>query len=252
MDMIFQNEPLTFIGRGAAFNPAEGNTAAYVRENGRLFLIDCGETVFERLMERQILAEVTEVSVALSHLHSDHCGSLGSLVFYCCFVLHCRAQIVLPLAETAFVNSVRNLLAQFGIPDAYYECVDASALSGFRSFSSFQYVKTAHDPRLTCFSFVLETKKGGVFYSADTNRTDELISFLQAHDQIAAIYMEATETDSPGNIHLSLDKLRAALPEKAMEKTRLIHLSSANCMQKAKEMGFSIVSVPNANMKILA
>ena len=51
MDRIFHNEPLTFVGRGATFNPAERNTAAYVREKNRLFLIDCGETVFERLIE---------------------------------------------------------------------------------------------------------------------------------------------------------------------------------------------------------
>ena len=36
---------LRFLGRGAAFNPALGNTSAYVREGERLLLLDCGESV---------------------------------------------------------------------------------------------------------------------------------------------------------------------------------------------------------------
>ena len=40
---------LNFLGRGGAFNTKEGNNAAYFVENNELFLIDCGETVFESL-----------------------------------------------------------------------------------------------------------------------------------------------------------------------------------------------------------
>ena len=236
-------EPLTFLGRGAAFNPTEGNTAAYIREEDRLLLLDCGETVFERLISSEVLTGLKQIHIAISHTHSDHCGSLGSLVFYCFFALEIKAHIVLPADEPDYADSVRLLLKQFGIPDAYYVCEVPSEVTGFRAISSFRFVKTVHDPHLTCFSFELETPEGGVFYSADTCRTDELTSFLESHDQIAAIYMEATEFSAPGNIHLSLDCLRAALPEAAMEKTHLMHLSSKGCMEKAMNIGFMIVDV---------
>lgn len=233
--------PLVFLGRGAAFNPLEGNTAAYIREGDRLFLVDCGETVFERLIARQALTGVTELYIAISHLHSDHCGSLGTLLYYCRFALGIRARIVLPREETAYIGSVRRLLELFGIPEDFYSCADPGEVAGFRAFSAFRYVKTAHDPRMECFSFELETPEGGVFYSADTCRTDEMAAFIQRHGKIAAIYMEALETDTPGSIHLPLDRLRAALPDALMEKTRLMHLSGAGCVRKAREMGFSIV-----------
>ena len=44
---------LLFLGRGAAFNPKEGNTSAYFLENNQLFLIDCGESVFERIINKK-------------------------------------------------------------------------------------------------------------------------------------------------------------------------------------------------------
>ncbi len=49
---------LKFLGRGAAFNPKEGNNSAYFIENNQLFLIDCGENIFERLVENGLLESV--------------------------------------------------------------------------------------------------------------------------------------------------------------------------------------------------
>ena len=87
---------LHFLGRGAAFYTQAGNTAAYLREDGRLLLLDCGESVFAELLRRNVLSGVSSVTIALSHLHSDHCGSLGSLCHYCYYMLHLIPQIVLP------------------------------------------------------------------------------------------------------------------------------------------------------------
>ncbi len=42
---------LTFLGRGAAFNPKEGNNSAYFIEKDELFLIDCGERIFDKLID---------------------------------------------------------------------------------------------------------------------------------------------------------------------------------------------------------
>ena len=44
---------LKFIGRGAAFNPKEGSDSAFFVDNNRLFLIDCGESVFCKLCEHK-------------------------------------------------------------------------------------------------------------------------------------------------------------------------------------------------------
>ena len=83
---------LNFLGRGAAFNPLEKSTSAYIREGDRLFLIDCGESVFAELIRRGILKDAKEVWIAVSHLHSDHSGSLGSVTLYCTEILKFKAD----------------------------------------------------------------------------------------------------------------------------------------------------------------
>ena len=73
---------LHFFGCGSAFNPAMGNTSAWFEMDGCLFLVDCGETVYELLMKRSNLREYRQIYVLLTHLHADHVGSLGSLISY--------------------------------------------------------------------------------------------------------------------------------------------------------------------------
>ena len=232
---------LTFLGRGAAFNPAEGNTSAYIREKDRMLLLDCGESVFERLAATRVLEGLLEINILISHLHSDHCGSLGTLVYYCHFVVGCRVNIVLPKGHEAYTASVQSLLSLFGLSEDWYRCIDVSELQEFETFRSVRYVPTRHDPKMPCFSFELETPNGGVFYSADTCDTGALADFLRTHEQVAAIYMEANDSEAPDSVHMSLNKLRAFLPDAMLPKTRLMHLSSEACIQKAREMGFEVV-----------
>ena len=92
---------LHFFGCGSAFNPAMGNTSAWFEMDGCLFLVDCGETVYELLMKRSNLREYRQIYVLLTHLHADHVGSLGSLISYnyCILgrkicVIHPRATVV--------------------------------------------------------------------------------------------------------------------------------------------------------------
>ena len=104
---------LTFLGRGSAFNPGEGNTSAYLREDGRVLLLDCGETVFGRLIDRGVLADAREVYAVVSHLHSDHCGSLSTLALYCFWRM--RQQLTLVTAEDPeYVGQLRRLLGLSG------------------------------------------------------------------------------------------------------------------------------------------
>ena len=57
---------LTFLGRGAGFNPAEKNTSAYFIEKDEMFLIDCGESVFATLLERKILDGISAFNVFIT------------------------------------------------------------------------------------------------------------------------------------------------------------------------------------------
>ncbi len=232
---------LHFLGRGAAFNPQEGNTSCYLKEGNRLLLLDCGESVFERLITGDILSGMQEVYIAISHLHSDHCGSLGSVVLYCFYRLQVRVKLVLP-EVASYRRDVSELLRIFGVADDQYEMVSPEKVGGFSSFSSIHVVRTMHQEGMDCFSFAFETPKGGVFYSADTRTADTLLDFIRNHDHIDAIYMETT-LQYPANVHLSMQTLMEALPRELWKKTHLMHFGEKAAMEAAREYGFQICTV---------
>lgn len=233
---------LQFLGRGAAFYTQAGNTSAYLREGGRLLLLDCGESVFAELLRRGVLPGVSSVTVALSHLHSDHCGSLGSLCHHCFYMLHLIPQFVLP-ADAAYRADVAALLRLFGVRKDAYAFVPDGGNLGFSAFRSLCYVPTLHSGDMRCFSFVFETDGGGVFYSADTCTTDTLAAFLQAHPDFERAYMDSTDADYPGNIHLPVGRIAQVVPEEKRSRVYMMHLNQASCIEAGTKLGFSCVAL---------
>ena len=57
------------------------------------------------------------------------------------------------------------------------------------------------------------------------------------------IYMEMTDRDIPGGVHMPLSRLQAVLPQELIAKTRLMHLGSESCIRTAQEAGFQVVCV---------
>ena len=100
---------LKFLGRGAAFNPKEGNNSAYFIENKELFLLDCGEGIFERIIKNNTLNDIDKVNILITHTHSDHVGSIGSLIMYCFYIKKTKTNIILP-ADELFKNNLEQLL----------------------------------------------------------------------------------------------------------------------------------------------
>ena len=153
---------LHFLGNGAAFNPAFGNTSAYIQDEKRLFLLDCGETVFSRLTDQHILNSSQDIYAAVSHLHCDHAGSLGSLILYCYYGLHSPMTLVIPDNCDQYVKQIMSLLRFMGVSDDKYHLLSAEQLNFFKPFTSFSYIPTRHDPSMFCFSFTFDTPAGGV------------------------------------------------------------------------------------------
>ena len=87
---------LKFLGKGAAFYPVLGNTSAYFIYDKNLFLIDCGESVFKKVYEKDLFSEIDNIYVFITHTHSDHIGSLSSLILYCSHKIDIKTKIVIP------------------------------------------------------------------------------------------------------------------------------------------------------------
>lgn len=116
---------LNFLGNGSCFNTKFGNTSAYYIDetffkegNMRtLTLFDCGESVFERIKEKNILENIDLVRIFITHTHTDHIGSLSSFIFYLNFVTGIKPTILFP------TNDVKNFLKITGVSENLYHYI---------------------------------------------------------------------------------------------------------------------------------
>lgn len=150
---------LRFIGTGAAFTPSLGNNGAFFEHEDRLYLIDCGEQTFARLMRANLLSRYASgVTVVLTHMHADHCGSLGTLCLYAADVLGQPATIIHPNGD------VRDLLSLMGVSPSQYHLqrnLSTPALA-------ITPMPTMHAQAIPAFSYLLEDAEGAIYYSGDT------------------------------------------------------------------------------------
>lgn len=135
---------LKFLGKGGSDNQLQGNTSAYFIENRCLFLIDCGENIFERILRKQLLNDVDKVFIFITHTHSDHVGSLGSLIFHCYFLKKIELNIVLS-SNLLHYNDVKELLRIYGAREDWYRIIEPTSLNNkFNSFNKMEYMSTKH------------------------------------------------------------------------------------------------------------
>jgi ribonuclease BN (tRNA processing enzyme) len=151
---------LTFIGSGSAFNPDMENSNAFFTLGDRFYLIDCGETAFGRIWNLPELRSSRQVTVAVTHLHCDHVGSLGSLISYSFFVLRKKIRVYHPL------DTVVRLLDLMGIDRANYTYLDRLE-EGESEPVSFTPLQVEHVDNMTCFGYIVSAPSGRIYFSGD-------------------------------------------------------------------------------------
>lgn len=232
---------LNFLGRGSSFNPKEGNNSAYFIESKQLFLIDCGGCVFEKLIEYGLLENIDYINLMVTHTHSDHIGSLGDLVLYSFFVLHKPLNIILP-QNAKHLSNIENILSSFGCTQQMYNYIDEKSLDDrYDTFKSIRYSETSHCDELDCYSILFTTQNGIVYYSGDTREINTIKSLIAGEQLIDKLYVDTTTANFPGNVHLYIGILQESIPNELKDRVYCMHLSSDDCIERAKAYGFNIV-----------
>lgn len=239
------NSFLKFLGTGSAFNTKLGNTSAYIKENGILFLIDCGETVFCKIKELNLIEDVKEIYVAITHLHPDHVGSLGTLIFYCFLIKGIKPNIIYKEEE------LKTFLTQMGVNEEYYNFDYTSNINKI-IFSNTKrlevaYQLTNHVSNINAYSIIIfyinsdnttfnPTTK--IFYSGDSKCIDLKI------DDYDYIYQDCSFAHYKGYAHLPYDVLCEKVKTiEHRKKIFLMHQEEIFNNNKAIEDGFNVVIV---------
>ncbi|WP_310602193.1 MBL fold metallo-hydrolase [Anaerosporobacter sp.] len=239
---------LTFLGTGGAFNTERGNTSAYFELGTELFIIDAGEDVFAKLVKKNLFQGKTRVNIFVTHLHSDHAGSLGTLIAYLfikVFNLD-RSKVCVYFPSEA----ITEFLALQGIKQDMYTFFinrwDELYVDGYEKQPEYVFEPTRHTDELNrnnetnCYGIEFSLKSDfGFFYSGDTCEFNQKLMNTYAFDYI---YHEVTSTEG-ATVHFQYNELLALtkdMPADQKKKITLMHLDSDFDIEKAKADGFSI------------
>ena len=203
---------LKFLGTGNAFS--EHNTSAYFIKDKSLYLFDCGETVFTDIKKHHLLENIDKVNVFLTHLHSDHSGSIGSLLFH--------------LASKDF--PIENVRVYFPEPDKIYnllELFDVQDLCTYVSQKDAENlgvipVSQKHN-RITSYGYLFSVNGKTGYFSGDTQEIPAEVLDLFKAGKIDKMYVD-TCFDEKNEYHLYYKKLEDYIPKNLRKKVTCMHL----------------------------
>ena len=229
---------LEFLGRGSGYNVAEGNTCGFIKKDDTLLLIDCGEGIFEKVVNKNLIDGIKNIHVLITHMHSDHIGSLGSFVGYCYWKQKIRSNIYFYEKEkiSEFLKLTGAVEGEsFSVHDVNNKRIEELNLT-------FKASLTKHVKTLNTYSFLLKFDYGNhIFYSGDTYEINfDVIPYLKANN---IIYHDTCLNDDEGNVHTSLRVLSELIPIQYRKQVYCIHIDGEDFIKKATEEGFKVVEL---------
>lgn len=252
--MIESFPELKFLGSGDAFNIEKGNTSAYFIFKNTLILIDCGETVFSKIINLKLLNDIRKVIVLITHLHSDHVGSLGTFVAHLKYECCIKVEIYVPNEQ--FIKC-------FDIMGISHEWYIGSIPGHHRSFELVhdnndrivaQYIPTQHKPEMNCYGILMnlliyESKpvpmmnknKYGIYYSGDSIIIPNEILVLLINGKLNRIYQDTCSYFTDNMIHMNVDRLAENIPVLYRDKIYCMHINKFFNTDLAISYGFNIV-----------
>lgn len=236
-----QKQLLNFLGKGGAFNSKEGNNCAYIKQNDMLFLIDCGEDVFSKLVKFNLLDGIKDIHVYITHLHSDHWGSLSTLLYFAKFVLKIKATVYTAATE---------LVEILGICGNQEEDYSINIMNDGDSISLssdlyFTQIPVTHSEFLVAKGLYIKYAEHHIYYSGDSNNV-----LNEALDSIdnglnTQYYQDTTTYKVPPHLHIEeLIRLTTAEQRKYIY---CMHLEGDDLIQIAKSNGFNVVKTISNN-----
>lgn len=239
---------LKFFGTGGAFNWERGMNCGCFEYGEELFIFDMGADVFPKLAKSGVVKGKSKVNIFITHLHSDHVGSLGTTIAYL------RNKVFggdISKICVYFPNaSIKECLELQGVDETWYTLYtnlwDEIPINGADKEVEYNFLQAVHTSELdykgnnNCFSIEMEVQgEFSIFYSGDTNYFCEQLKNLSQYD---FVYHEVTSAHQSAN-HIPYDTLvkeTEIFPKEMRKRIYLMHLEEEFDIEQAKKDGFSI------------
>lgn len=236
---------LKFIGRGSAFTPnMGGNTSAFfLSDENTLNLIDCGGTVFFRVLELELLENIKKVNVFITHTHDDHIGSLASLISYC---FHQKNIAVNVYDFNLKLSGIPSILLSLGVDHRMYR---------LNKDISQDSMRLELGNNITVIGFGIDHVKGLKSTAYEITNGKEIIIYTGDHNDARInddyftqfgydrIYTDCTLIKSSSYPHVSMEQLSRRFSKYQRAKVYCMHLDSEEAIEIIKDQGFNVVEL---------
>ena len=231
---------LKFIGTGGAFSTKYvNNSAYYYLKNDEILLFDSGETVFHEILKLNIITEkIKRVDIVITHFHSDHVGSLGSLVFYLRFKKVREVNIIFPIKRLPYM-----LLDIYGIDEKLYNVKTPKEIEGYYIKEYEQLHGDVGDNGkiipMPSYGYHVINDNDNFFYSGDTCTISDIILEKFKDKKIKVMYHEVA-TDGYKS-HMQLDDLAKLIAFEDRKRIFCMHMGDNVDVLEIKKLGFESV-----------
>lgn len=191
------------LGFGSAFNSQEyGNNSWYFVRRNQVFMIDCGSTVFNSFKKKE-LDKYDSVNVIITHLHTDHVGSLGTLIEYLFYVKGLKTNVI---TDIHLKKDLRTYLSISGIEENMYNLItnNYEDKEVYHSSLGITFLETSHVPQLQSYSLLIDfwDSQKRVYYSGDFISLPDIVTIYGNGDlEVEHVYIDFSINNSP--VHLS-------------------------------------------------
>ncbi|NLJ65236.1 MAG: MBL fold metallo-hydrolase [Christensenellaceae bacterium] len=223
---------LKFLGIGAAYYPSLGSTSAYFTVQDHFYLIDCGETIFASVWNNRDLQKCTDIHVLITHLHSDHIGSLGTFVSYCKKILNKDVTVLSP------DKTIKNILSLTGVSaDSYNYCCDFYDI--FPGNLTIVPNSTSHVSNMPCYGYMISVGEERVYYGGDSDSIPSEVLLGLKDGSIDLAFQEVTYQTGCHSGHISLEQLCQIVPADIRHKVICMHFGG-DFMDAVIKAGFRV------------
>lgn len=161
---------IKFLGTGGAFDYAKGTSSAVVKRRDKVFLIDCGSTVFGQLRKYDLMDKIDYV--LLTHMHGDHVGCLFQYIYYAHYALGRHTNFIYTSDE--FKKSIITFLDVQNVNQDFYSFVHIDKVQGIDHLDT----TGMHSVGMIGHSYYFTDKNELIYYSGDIGSTDVATDFL--------------------------------------------------------------------------
>ena len=224
---------LHFTGIGSAFNAPLGNTNAYFIDGTTLVMFDCGESVYARILKLLRSKRIQRVIIIITHLHSDHIGSLGTVLSFCAHVVPKPVDIFYP------TRAIERLLKCIGISDDKY--THYLSVPEHWNLSVVPH-RVVHSDMIACFGYEVAFKGATFYYSGDAHDIPDPVLKKFLDNKIDLLFHEAT-IDTAAAGHCSYTTLERKIPVSERYRVYCMHLGSEKLAALLIKKGFQIPKI---------